>query len=133
MVLRQSQSNQWKFRGSIEIVSNVLWAISGGNYTKIRLMDNAYLTHEQTETILDRLMAGELVYVDPASCTYQLTEKGSRLLDLYGQISELMPSGLPSRKIESGRGSREKENAEPVGNLRPSERQGEAERTKSDS
>ena len=129
MVLRQSQSNQWKFRGSIEIVSNVLWAISGGNYTKIRLMDNAYLTHEQTEIILDRLMTGELVNVDPTSCTYQLTEKGSRLLDLYRQISELMPSGLPSRKMDNGRGSREKEAAEPVGNFRPSERRAEAEGT----
>jgi predicted transcriptional regulator len=108
MVPRQSQWNQWKFRGNIEIVSNVLWAISGGNYTKIRLMDNAYLTHEQTEIILDRLLTGELVSVDPTSCTFQLTEKGSRLLDLYRQIADLMPSGISPRRTENGQRPREK-------------------------
>src|SRR2546428_667333 len=90
-----------KYRSRVEIASNILRVATGGRATKTRLMYGSSLSFTQINEYLKFLMSNTLIMTDPDSRVYTLTEKGLRFLNLYDEMTKLVPEValLPSALI----------------------------------
>ena len=81
-----------KYRSRIDIISVILDATNGGadGLTKIKIMYQAYLSHEQIKEYLSVLIESELLNYDVYTRKFKTTEKGLRFLDTYNQMSDVM-------------------------------------------
>ena len=80
-----------KYRSRVEIASNILRVAVGGRATKTRLMYGAYLSFTQINEYLKFLQSNALIMTDPETHVYSLTEKGLRFLNLYEEMTKLVP------------------------------------------
>ena len=80
-----------KYRSRIDIISVILDATNGGadGLTKIKIMYQAYLSHEQIKEYLSVLIESELLNYDVYTRKFKTTEKGLRFLDTYNQMSDV--------------------------------------------
>jgi predicted transcriptional regulator len=80
-----------KYRSRVEIASKILRVAVGGRATKTRLMYGSFLSFTQINEYLRFLTSNTLIMTDPNSRVYTLTEKGVRFLNLYDEMTKLVP------------------------------------------
>ena len=80
-----------KYRSRTEIVGLILEAANGGGATKTKIMYKAFLSFAQLREYLTMLQDNRLIDYERGRQTYRTTEKGMRLLDIYGKMFELAP------------------------------------------
>ena len=86
-----------KYRSRTEIIVSMLEAARhGGPVTKIVYL--SYLSSHQLRTYLELAISSGLLQYDSAKQRYGTTERGLRLLEMYGSIGslELAPSAWTS-------------------------------------
>jgi predicted transcriptional regulator len=80
-----------RYRSRLEIASNILEIARSGNATKTRLMYGSFLSFAQINEYVPFLLANNLIMKDEATRVYSLTEKGMRFLQIYGDLTTLIP------------------------------------------
>ena len=80
-----------KYRSRTEIVGLILEAANGGGATKTKIMYKAFLSFAQLREYLTMLQDNELIEYEDGKQAYRTTEKGMKLLEVYGKMSELVP------------------------------------------
>ena len=85
-----------KYRSRTEIVGLILEAANGGGATKTKIMYKAFLSFAQLREYLTMLQDTELIQYEGGRQAYRTTEKGMKLLELYGSMSELVPPLAPT-------------------------------------
>jgi predicted transcriptional regulator len=80
-----------KYRSRLAIASNILKVARAGNATKTRLMYGSFLSFAQINEYLTFLLANALVTKDEETRIYALTEKGTRFLHIYDDLTTLIP------------------------------------------
>jgi predicted transcriptional regulator len=80
-----------KYRSRLAIASNILQVARSGNATKTRLMYGSFLSFAQINEYLTFLIANVLITRDEETRVYALTEKGSRFLHIYDDLTALIP------------------------------------------
>lgn len=80
-----------KYRSRVEIASNILRVAVAGRATKTRLMYGAFLSFTQINQYLEFLLSNALIMTDQETHVYTLTEKGLRFLNLYDEMTKLVP------------------------------------------
>ena len=85
-----------KYRSRTEIIGIVLEAANGGGATKTKIMYKAFLSFGQLREYLTTLQDSGLIEFERGTKTYRTTEKGIKLLDLYEEMSELVPPIAPT-------------------------------------
>jgi predicted transcriptional regulator len=85
-----------KYRSRTEIVGLILEAANGGGATKTKIMYKAFLSFAQLREYLTMLQDNELIEYDGGKLAYRTTEKGMKLLELYENMSELVPPLAPT-------------------------------------
>ena len=80
-----------KYRSRTEIVGLILEAANGGGATKTKIMYKAFLSFAQLREYLTMLQDNRLIEYEDGKHTYRTTEKGMRLLHIYGKMYELVP------------------------------------------
>jgi predicted transcriptional regulator len=80
-----------KYRSRLEIASNILEVARSGNATKTRLMYGSFLSFAQINEYVSFLLANSLIMKDEVTRIYSLTEKGTRFLHIYGDLTTLIP------------------------------------------
>ncbi|HEX6282136.1 MAG TPA: winged helix-turn-helix domain-containing protein [Nitrososphaera sp.] len=89
-----------KYRSKIDIIVIMLEAARHGG-RKSKIMYWSYLTSHQLRTYLEIVIGNGLLEYDSTKERYSTTERGLRLLDLYGSMSglELAPyTRTPTQK-----------------------------------
>jgi len=84
-----------KYRSRFAIASNILRVARAGNATKTRLMYGAFLSFAQINEYLNFLLSNGLVMRSEDTHIYALTEKGTRFLRIYDELSVLVPFDEP--------------------------------------
>jgi predicted transcriptional regulator len=64
----------------------------GSGATKTHIMYRAYMSYAQLKEYLVLLQERGLIAYDTSTQLYNLTEKGSRFMNAYDQIHELVPN-----------------------------------------
>jgi predicted transcriptional regulator len=82
-----------KYRSRLAIASNILQVARSGNATKTRLMYGSFLSFAQINEYLTFLVANVLITRDEETRIYALTEKGTRFLHIYDDLTALIPLG----------------------------------------
>lgn len=84
----------------MDIVASVLQASANGA-TKTRVMYGAYLSYAQVKEYLGFMVERELLAYEEGSGTYLPTPTGTRLLRIYGEISDILAVGgtRPGKKV----------------------------------
>jgi predicted transcriptional regulator len=85
-----------KYRSRTEIVGLILEAANGGGATKTKIMYKAFLSFAQLQEYLTMLQNNELIEYEGERRAYRTTEKGMKLLELYENMSELVPLLAPT-------------------------------------
>ena len=85
-----------KYRSRTEIVGLILDAANGGAATKTKIMYKAFLSFAQLREYLTMLQDNELIEYEGGKHAYRTTEKGMKLLELYENMSELVPALAPT-------------------------------------
>jgi predicted transcriptional regulator len=82
-----------KYRSKTDIIVSMLEA-ARFEATKTKIMYSSYLSSHQLRAYLELLIRNGLFAYDSVKQRYRTTEKGLRLLELYGNIGklELAPS-----------------------------------------
>ena len=80
-----------KYRSRVEIASNILRVAIDGRATKTRLMYGAFLSFTQINQYLQFLLSNALITTDPGTRVSALTEKGLQFLNLYEEMTKLVP------------------------------------------
>jgi predicted transcriptional regulator len=80
-----------KYRSRTEIVGLILEAANGGGATKTKIMYKAFLSFAQLQEYLTMLQDNGLIEYEGGKQAYRTTEKGMKLLEVYGKMSELAP------------------------------------------
>jgi predicted transcriptional regulator len=75
-----------KYRSRTDIIEQVLDAANGGA-TKTKIMYNAYLSYAQLKEYLSNLTENGLLEYIETDRKYRTTEKGSKFLKIYGEMS----------------------------------------------
>jgi predicted transcriptional regulator len=88
-----------KYRSRVEIASNILRVAVGGRATKTRLMYGAFLSFTQINEYLKFLTSNSLIMTDPQTHVYTLTEKGLQFLNLYDEMTKLVPEAATTPAI----------------------------------
>ena len=89
-----------KYRSRTEITVLILEAGNGGA-TKTKIMYKSFLSYAQLKEYFTMLIEnGTLEYEGGLLNTYRTTEKGLRLLKIYNQIEELIPSTINTSNKE---------------------------------
>lgn len=89
-----------KYRSKTDIIVSMLEAARNGG-RKSKIMYWSYLTSHQLRTYLEIVIGNGLLEYDSTKERYSTTERGLRLLDLYGSMSglELAPyTRTPTQK-----------------------------------
>ena len=84
-----------KYRSRLGIASNILEVAQAGNATKTRLMYGSFLSFAQINEYLTFLLANGLVAKNEETRIYSLTEKGTRFLHIYDDLTTLIPLDEP--------------------------------------
>ena len=89
-----------KYRSRTEITVLILEAANGGA-TKTKIMYKSFLSHSQLKEYLPVPIEHALLEYEDGTQKYRTTEKGLRLLKIYNQIEELIPSTIntPNKDI----------------------------------
>ena len=77
-------------RSRTEIVAMILDAANGGT-TKTKIMYFAFLSYNQLNEYLSILIENNLVEYLDGTKTFKTTEKGLNYLNVYNEISKLLP------------------------------------------
>jgi predicted transcriptional regulator len=85
-----------KYRSRTEIVGLILEAANGGGATKTKIMYKAFLSFAQLREYPTMLQDNELIEYDVGRQAYRTTGKGMKLLELYENMSELIPPLAPT-------------------------------------
>src|SRR2546427_2390947 len=80
-----------KYRSRVEIASRILRVAVGGRATKTRLMFGSFLSFNRINEYLKFLTSNTLIMTEPGTRVYTLTEKGLRFLNLYDEMTKLVP------------------------------------------
>ena len=78
-----------KNRSRIEIMGQILEAANGCS-SMSQIMYKTFLSHTQIKGYLKALIDNGFLSYDFISQTYKITKKGTRLLQLYNQIDEMI-------------------------------------------
>ena len=78
-----------KYRSRTDIIAMILQAATGGA-TKTRIMYSAYLSYAQVKEYLSFLTERNLIWYEPGSGLYKLSERGLQLLRAYEGISDMI-------------------------------------------
>jgi predicted transcriptional regulator len=81
-----------KYRSRTDIVGSILAATNGGRATKTKIMYKAYLSFTQLKEYLMVLLEKGLIEYEEGQKTYRTTDKGIRLLQIFNNMEELIPS-----------------------------------------
>jgi predicted transcriptional regulator len=84
-----------KYRSRLAIASNILKVAQAGNATKTRLMYGSFLSFAQINEYLSFLVLNGLVTRNEETRLYSLTEKGTRFLHIYDDLTTLIPLDEP--------------------------------------
>jgi len=76
-------------RSRTEIVGMILEAANGGA-SDTKIMYKAFLSFNQVKEYLTLLMENDLLEYEIGKQSYRTTKKGTRLLQIYHQIDELV-------------------------------------------
>ena len=82
-----------KYRSRTEITVLILEAANGGA-TKTKIMYKSFLSYTQLKEYFTMLIENALLEYEDGTQKYRTTEKGLRLLKIYNQIEELIPSTI---------------------------------------
>lgn len=82
-----------KYRSRTEITVLILEAANGGA-TKTKIMYKSFLSYAQLKEYFTMLIENALLEYEDGTQKYRTTEKGLRLLKIYNQIEELIPSTI---------------------------------------
>jgi predicted transcriptional regulator len=77
-----------KYRSRTDIIVSMLEAARDGG-TKTKIMYSSYLSSHQLRTYLELVISNGLLAYDSTKERYRTTEKGLRLLELYGSVGKL--------------------------------------------
>jgi predicted transcriptional regulator len=78
-----------KYRSRTDIIAMILRASNGGA-TKTRIMYGAYLSYAQVKEYLSFLLEKNLISYEEGTALYKLTPNGSKLLQVYEGISDMI-------------------------------------------
>jgi predicted transcriptional regulator len=96
-----------KYRSRTDIVGLILEAANGGGATKTKIMYKAFLSFAQLREYLTMLQDNGLIEYEGGRQAYRTTEKGMKLLEVYGKMQELaapLSPTLESHRLVSIRG-----------------------------
>jgi len=85
-----------KYRSRTEIVGLILEAANGGGATKTKIKFKAFLSFAQLREHLTMLQDNGLIEYEGGRQKYRTAEKGMKLLEIYGKLSELAPPLAPT-------------------------------------
>ena len=77
-----------KYRSRTDIANQILEAANGGT-SKTKIMYNAYLSYSQLKEYLSLLIENGLIEHIPAENQFRTTEKGTRYMKTYDQMSTM--------------------------------------------
>ena len=86
-----------KYRNRPEIISNILYAATGGA-SKTKIMYKAFLSYAQLREYLSVLIENNLLEYLEGSQTYKTTEKGLNFLKMHNEIGELLQTTTKEEK-----------------------------------
>jgi predicted transcriptional regulator len=78
-----------RYRSRTDIAALILEAADGGA-AKTKIMYKAFLSYAQLKEYLDMLIENGLMEHNVKEQIYKITEKGSRFLQLYNQVGDLI-------------------------------------------
>ena len=78
-----------KYRSRTEIIALILETANSGGVNKTKIMYKALLSYPQLKEYLSALIENGLLDYQEAMQVYKTTDKGSRFLHVYNQLSEL--------------------------------------------
>ena len=81
--------NIMRYRSRTDIAALILEAADGGA-AKTKIMYKAFLSYAQLKEYLDMLIENGLMEHNVKEQIYKITEKGSRFLQLYNQVGDLI-------------------------------------------
>jgi predicted transcriptional regulator len=83
-----------KYRSRVDMTSNILHVAIDGLFPKIRQMYGSYLSFTHVNGYLKFLLSNTLILTDPLTGVYTLTEKGLCFLNLYDEMTKLVPEAM---------------------------------------
>jgi predicted transcriptional regulator len=86
-----------KYRRRTEIAASILQTVKNGPATKTRITYDSFLSFVQTNYYLNYLIENKLIRHDKSTNKYSITEKGTRFLQTYTKMDDLLP-GKPGSK-----------------------------------
>jgi|SRR5687768_15208052 len=89
--MRRILMHKMKYRSRTEIICDILQTASGdGNVaSQTKIMYAVYLSSGSLREYLTALTVHVLLIYDPTMCTYQITERGIRFLELYNKLGDM--------------------------------------------
>jgi predicted transcriptional regulator len=81
--------NIMRYRSRTDIAALILEAADGGA-AKTKIMYKAFLSYAQLKEYLDMLIENGLMEHNVKEQIFKITEKGSRFLQLYNQVGDLI-------------------------------------------
>ena len=96
-----------KYRSRTEIVGLILEAANGGGATEDKNNVQSISIICSLREYLTMLQDNELIEYEGGRHTYRTTEKGMKLLELYENMSELVPPLAPTSRTAESPGSEE--------------------------
>jgi predicted transcriptional regulator len=86
-----------KYRGRDEIIASILLSAETDNgIRRTGIMYNSFLSYPQLLNYLEHLMDKELLTYDQSQKVYKITIKGSKFLEIYNKMSELLKITEPT-------------------------------------
>jgi predicted transcriptional regulator len=83
-----------KYRSRNNIIRDILDAASDGGVTRTKIMYKSYLSFGQLKEYLSFLTDNGLLSYHTHTQTFNITEKGLRLLDAYNQMQDMINAPL---------------------------------------
>jgi predicted transcriptional regulator len=85
-----------EYRSRTDIVGLILEAANGGRATKTKIMYKVFLSLAQLREYLATQQDSGLIEYESGRQTYRTTEKGMKLLEVYGKMNELVTPLAPT-------------------------------------
>ena len=89
-----------KYRSQPEIIDCILRSIKSGS-TKTHIIYRCYLSYVQMKEYLALLEDRKLIFLEPGTRLYKLTENGVRFMNAYDKINELISEPVPLVKRDN--------------------------------
>jgi predicted transcriptional regulator len=78
------------YRDKIDIISDILEVVSGGDVTKTKIMYKAFLSYKVLKEYLTLLTENDLIHYNEDTQTFWTTEKGVRFLQMHNEMSDMI-------------------------------------------